>query len=148
MKTMFLPRWENTQSYLKEMTGKFNKETLSFKPTEEVMTAQEQLAHLCRHMNWVYGMLSGESVQKDYSSVNSVEAFHENQQEVMVRIEKWVKRASESELRKTVFFQPADRKYSKNELLLLLLDHTRDHTGQLVVYLRLNGEEPPKYKGW
>ena len=148
MKEMFVPRWQRTEAYVSELSSLIGDEHLDFKATEEVMPAKEHLVHLFNHMNWVHGMLSGETTAKDYKSIKDLAELKQNQKEVFRRILLWTKSATEAELKETVFFRPAQRDFTKNELLLLLLDHTRDHTGQLVVYLRLNGLEPPKYKGW
>ncbi len=39
-------------------------------------------------------------------------------------------------------------KMSRRRVMLLLTDHVTHHRGQLVVYLRLKGVEPPAYRGW
>ena len=39
-------------------------------------------------------------------------------------------------------------KMSRRRIMLLLTDHVTHHRGQLVVYLRLKGVEPPAYRGW
>lgn len=39
-------------------------------------------------------------------------------------------------------------KLNKYQFLNLIQDHQAHHVGQLIVYLRLNGIEPPKYIGW
>jgi uncharacterized damage-inducible protein DinB len=37
---------------------------------------------------------------------------------------------------------------TRRRIFLLMTDHVTHHRGQLVVYLRLNGIEPPRYRGW
>ena len=37
---------------------------------------------------------------------------------------------------------------TRRRILLLMTDHLTHHRGQLVVYLRMKGVEPPKYVGW
>lgn len=39
-------------------------------------------------------------------------------------------------------------KLNKYQFLNLIQDHQAHHVSQLIVYLRLNGIEPPKYIGW
>ena len=148
MKEMFAPRWETTEAYVSEITQLLGEDHLAFKATDSVMTAREHLVHICNHLNWVYGMLTGNSRHLEWSDSPTLSEIQEQQKKVFSAIASWTTSASEADLKETVFFRPAQREYSKNELLLLLLDHTRDHSGQLVVYLRLNTIEPPKYKGW
>lgn len=37
---------------------------------------------------------------------------------------------------------------SKLQFINLLNDHQTHHRGQMMVYLRLNGIQPPEYMGW
>jgi uncharacterized damage-inducible protein DinB len=39
-------------------------------------------------------------------------------------------------------------KLNKYQFLNLIQDHQTHHVGQLIVYLRINNIEPPKYIGW
>ncbi len=39
-------------------------------------------------------------------------------------------------------------KLNKYQFLNLIQDHQAHHVGQIIVYLRLNTIEPPKYIGW
>ena len=39
-------------------------------------------------------------------------------------------------------------KLNKYQFLNLIQDHQAHHVGQLIVYLRINNIEPPKYIGW
>ncbi len=66
MKEMFVPRWQTTQQYVTEVTELLGEKHLSFRATDSVMTAQEHLQHVCNHLNWVYGMLGGESVELNW----------------------------------------------------------------------------------
>ena len=34
---------------------------------------------------------------------------------------------------------------TKRQVLLLLADHITHHRGQMLVYMRLNGQKPPRY---
>ncbi|MEM9260816.1 MAG: DinB family protein, partial [Bacteroidota bacterium] len=37
---------------------------------------------------------------------------------------------------------------SKRVIVYLLQDHATHHRSQLLVYLRLLGHQPPRYRGW
>jgi uncharacterized damage-inducible protein DinB len=37
---------------------------------------------------------------------------------------------------------------TKNRILNLMDNHLAHHRGQMIVYLRLKGIEPPSYVGW
>ena len=45
-------------------------------------------------------------------------------------------------------FNWGSQKLNKFQFLNLIQDHQSHHVGQLIVYLRLNNIEPPKYIGW
>ena len=45
-------------------------------------------------------------------------------------------------------FKWDEGKLNKYQILNLVQDHQTHHVGQLIVYLRLNNVEPPKYIGW
>lgn len=44
--------------------------------------------------------------------------------------------------------QVAGQTLTKWQVLMLMRDHVTHHRGQMVMYLRLNGQEPPQYVGF
>jgi uncharacterized damage-inducible protein DinB len=45
-------------------------------------------------------------------------------------------------------FKWSNGNLNKFQFLNLIQDHQSHHVGQLIVYIRLNDVEPPKYIGW
>ena len=146
-KEAFLTRWQHMESYTLEMYDAIPDSLMSYRPVEGVRSIHEQFLHVARHLSWI---------SDDFLAVKKVESlFDPNQMPIREALEKAFKLVrervgdlNETDLTVKAHFRPANRELSRYELLYLLLDHTRNHTGQLVVYMRLNGLQPMRYQGW
>lgn len=146
-KEAFLIRWDHMESYTLEMLDAIPDSLMEYRPVEEVATMEDHFRHIAQHLTWISNdFLSKDGMESEFdpddlSIKQAVEgAFR------LVRDR--VNDLDEIDMLAKNHFRPANRELSRFELLYLLLDHTRNHTGQLVVYLRLNGIAPPKYQGW
>lgn len=147
-KEAFLEKWDNSRDYLIAMAELMPEQFYDFKPTERQRSFKEQLLHIKSNMDWLSGTyFSAEEYKKvkmdpEISKEETIkllsEAFNASSE--------LIKKASNEELQETVEFFAGPK--SKLQILNLLQDHVTHHRGQLIVYLNLKHQEPPKYVGW
>lgn len=144
----FLEKWENSKNYLLEIVEAMPEANFSFKPTEREMTFSEQLIHIKDNMDWLSSVYF---TSEKFERINLDKDLSKSQLKALLVLAfdnaaKKVKEVSDYELKETVdFFSGAK---SRLQILNLLQDHVTHHRGQLIVYLNLNGIEPPRYVGW
>ena len=119
-----------------------------FRPAPEMMTAFDLVFHMFSQEKVMLGactsgMLSLEDfrqVESDKRALQTIEDLARYGEEVHAATSRWIKSASEAELRKTVqtFVGPS----TPEKALLSALEHILHHRGQLYAYLRLMGIEP------
>jgi uncharacterized damage-inducible protein DinB len=147
----FLMRWDHSEEYLLKFVELMPEESYGFQPDSGMFTFDEQLYHIIQHISWITHdyLMSNETSYKrpGYAVLSKMErlaglrsAFQDVREALAV--------LDDTDLRINYEFRPAGRTLSTLDLLHLLLDHTTHHRGQLVVYLRLNGIQPPPYVGW
>lgn len=150
-KEAFLDRWESTENYVMEMLERTPDSILGFRPVDSIFSVRGQMVHIYNHLGFIHStfLSPGSELENwDLPECATVECLETNLAAAFEKIRNSVLEMDTLELGQTHYFRPADRDLSISELLYLLLDHTKHHTGQLVVYLRLNGIEPPRYTGW
>jgi uncharacterized damage-inducible protein DinB len=144
----FKKKWNNAAEYSIELAESMPEEAYDFKPTEDQRSFKEQLLHMVSNISWLSSShLGGEKVAYDLKST-------EYSKEEIIKIlktgyeqsAKAIDGLSIENLEETVDFFAGPM--SKRQILTLLNDHSTHHRGQLIVYLRLKGVKPPRYRGW
>ena len=146
-----LEKFKNAKSYTLSMAEKLDEQKYDFKPVKEEMSFKEQLVHIGENIYW----LSSTYIKEEPNPLKGkkVNSSDMNKEQVM----QFVKDAYEYGLKvmieldeKTLSkeFNWNGGKLNKYQFLNLIQDHQAHHVGQLIVYLRLNTIEPPKYIGW
>ncbi|WP_203295002.1 DinB family protein [Luteirhabdus pelagi] len=148
VKEAFLEKWEHSKEYLIAIVEAMPEEHFSFKPTERQMTFQEQLLHIKGNMEW---LSTTYFTQKEYKRETSEKTVSKKilisqLKDSFDSVSTILQQTPETEFLKTVDFFAGAK--SKLQILNLLQDHVTHHRGQLIVYLNLNGIEPPPYSGW
>ena len=144
----FAVRWDNSTLYTNEVLAKMPDKHLLYQPTPEVMTFGKQLSHL-GWGNAIYaGAIVGEEPVKEPTELS--------RQSIQVYLEvtsKGIKNLIESIDENLLFTNNHGSKgrapwneFSFSDLLLIAYHHTSHHRAQAIVYLRLVGIEPPKYR--
>jgi uncharacterized damage-inducible protein DinB len=141
-------KWKNAASYTLEFAKTMPEDYYGYTPTAVEMTFREQLKHMAGNMVWLSSSyLDGSKTHIDPSKSGS------SKKEIIVMLEKAFAYASqtvdvmtEKDLNEKVEFIAGTM--TRRRILLLMTDHLTHHRGQLVVYLRMKGVEPPKYVGW
>ena len=146
-----IEKFKNAKSYTLAMADKLVEDKYDFKPVKEEMSFKEQLVHIGENIYW----LSSTYIKEEPNPLKGkkVNSSDMNKEQVM----QFVKDAYEYGLKvmieldeKTLSneFNWNAGKLNKYQFLNLIQDHQAHHVGQIIVYLRLNTIEPPKYIGW
>jgi len=155
-KVEWLEKWENSKNYTLEALQLIPDSSLTFRPTEDQMSVQEQIQHISGN---VFGLSRRflDYEPKDFDE----EALREKlSAEVLSREEltelltsayafgvaainnlpakRWDEEVS------NFFAGPKSRRV----IVYLLQDHATHHRAQVLIYMRLLGITPPRYRGW
>lgn len=144
----FLQKWQNAADYTIEAAEAMPEDRYGYKPTEVEMTFGKQLMHIMSNMTWL---------SRDYLESGKFE--HDLKREDLTKGEiiALLKQAFDHAAKAAAALTPEQLEekvtffagpMTKRQILTLMNDHLTHHRGQLVVYLRLNGVQPPKYRGW
>ena len=141
-------KWKNATEYTLEFAKAMPEEAYNFKPAPEEMTFGEQLKHIAGNMVWLSSSyLNGTKTTLDPMNTGN------SKKEIIAILEKsfgyaalTVDHLSEKVLNQNVNFFAGVM--TKRRITMLMTDHVTHHRGQLVVYLRIKGIEPPAYRGW
>lgn len=130
------------------MVERMPEQAYSYRPRAEMMSFEEQVLHLCRNANWLCtDYLDGEPHSAD------LQATGYGKEELLAILDELKAKSTAAiaaledsglEEERDFFAGPMNTR----QILLLLHDHMTHHRGQLVVYLRLQGQQPPPYRGW
>ncbi len=143
-----LEKWKNSKEYTVEVALAMPEEAYDYKPTEDQMTFKEQLLHMMGNINWLSTTyLAGESVGFDLKSTDY------SKKEIIKMLEttydlagKAIEKTEMEELEEKVDFFAGPK--TKRQIITLLNDHSTHHRGQIIIYLRMKGIKPPRYRGW
>lgn len=144
----FKLKWKNARDYTLEFARAMPAEKYTYTPTPEEMTFGRQLVHICGNIIWLSSSYLGAP-----PFGKNVDNPSEKKEDVIRLLEesfdyaaKAVEKFPVSKLDEKVDFFAGPM--TKRRVMFLLTDHVTHHRGQLVVYLRMNGIEPPRYRGW
>ncbi len=141
----------NAKSYALDVLNSISDEKLNFKPVKAELTFKEQVFHIGENIFWLSSTYLKEEprliieMKNRLSGANKKDLFIFLNEAYNYALEA-VENLDESTLLKE--FKWRDGKLNKLQFLNLIQDHQAHHIGQLIVYLRLNDIEPPKYVGW
>jgi len=155
-RTEWLEKWNNSKAYTMEALTSIPEDKLTFRPTENQMSVQEQVQHIAGNM---YGLsrrfldyqpgdfdeevlrdkLSAETMtRKELTNLlNDAYAFGEAAINNLPE-DRWDEEVS------NFFAGPKSRRV----IIYLLQDHATHHRAQVLIYMRLLGLTPPRYRGW
>lgn len=155
-RTEWLEKWNNSKAYTMEALTSIPDDKLNYRPTENQMSVQEQIQHISGN---VYGLsrrfldyqpdgfdeealskkLSAQTMnRKDLTNLlSNAYAFGEAAIKNLPE-ERWDEEVS------NFFAGPKSRRV----IIYLLQDHQTHHRAQVLIYMRLMGLKPPRYRGW
>lgn len=141
-------KWQNARDYTLELAELMPEEAYTFKPTEDQLSFHDQMLHIVSNMNWLSSSyLGGQKLEE------SLKDTVYSKSEVIVIMKKGFQNALDainnlepSKLNETVDFFAGPMHI--RQILTLMNDHVTHHRGQAIVYARLKGIKPPRYRGW
>lgn len=146
----YLERLENSKKYLILIAENMPEEKYDFKATQESMSFAENLMHIGWAMDWHSQSLMGGREARDWNTDTELKVNNKSKQEMISKINEtfdktieFISNLSISLLDERLDYFGSDR--TKRQVLLLLADHITHHRGQMLVYMRLNGQKPPRY---
>lgn len=149
-------RWVNASAYTLEVAAAMPADQYDYRPTEDQMSFGAQLLHLTGNMVWIANSFLGhEDIELDAAALRktlrAADATDKEQvialtQQGLTYVQAALDQLDPTSLEdvQDFFAGPLTRRH----LLILLNDHLTHHRAQAIVYLRLRGVEPPRYRGW
>lgn len=146
-----IKKLENAKKYTIDIASKLHEDQYGFKPVKSEMSFKEQLVHIGENIFW----LSSNYIAENSNPLvtNKPNVIEMDKQKTLIFINdaysyaiSAIRELDTNTLDKE--FQWNGGKLNKLQFLNLIQDHQTHHAGQLIVYLRLNHIEPPKYIGW
>ena len=146
-----ITKMSNAKTYTLQVADLMPENLYGFKPVEGEMSFIEQLVHIGKNLYWLSSTYISEKedpVKKMELNLNSL-----TKEQVMQFVSEAYDYAVSSFRTVDVNLLSKDFKWSggkmnKIQFMNLIQDHQTHHRGQLMVYLRLNKLQPPKYIGW
>ncbi|PTX64942.1 putative damage-inducible protein DinB [Melghirimyces profundicolus] len=147
-KEEYLNDWKRSRAYTRNVMEAMPEDRADFRPADGMMSFREQLLHILYAEEWfLRGILENDWEQRseftaeNHPDLPSVKAAYPSASE---RHWKWIEGMEDlEELVKTPL---SDQPIPKKTLLRKLVGHEIHHRGQLIVYLRMCGAEPPAYQ--
>lgn len=148
----YVPKWERAIEYTIEVLEAMPEDYYSFKPVEEVRSFEEQATHLVQNFKGLQRFITG-SKECAIDSLNLEDLSKKELIETFRIAGDFIKELAQSQTKKNIkkpvtdFFRK-DVPIKKEGIFWLLKDHLAHHRGQMIIYLRINGIKPPRYRGW
>lgn len=146
----YLERLENSKKYLVLVAETMPEDKYTYKPTPESMSFAEHFMHIGWAMDWHSQSLMGGRIARDWNTDIELKVDKKTKNEMVSTIErtfdetiKFIGQYDVSKLEEELDYFGLTR--SKRQILMLLADHITHHRGQMLVYLRLNRLQPPRY---
>lgn len=146
----YLERFENSRKYLNLVTEMMPEDKYNFRATPESKSFAENLMHIGKAMDWHSQSLIGGREARDNNIDTTFHVGNKSKKDMIAIINKTFDEATKvmkqfdtARFDDHLDYSGLDR--TKRQIFLLLADHVTHHRGQMLVCLRLNGLEPPKY---
>jgi len=152
----WLTKWNNSKAYTLEALQLIPDSSLAYRPTDEQMSVQEQIQHISGN---VYGLsrrfLDHDPEDFDEEALRASLSADTLAREELTRLvtdaydfgAKAVETLTEERWEEEVTNFFAGPK-SRRVIVYLLQDHATHHRAQVLIYMRLLGLTPPRYRGW
>lgn len=141
--------WQRASSYTMEVAEAMPQTKYGFKPKDGSMNFHGQMVHIIQNLSYLSGQITG--TPPDF--FNGANPATLSKEEVAAALQmsfsyvsNLIKAVNEKTLAEQTSF--AGEKMTKENIFYLMRDHMTHHRGQAILYLRINGIEPPKYRGW
>lgn len=123
-------------------------ENYSWRPSEEVRSVGEAIAHIAA-ANYFFSTILGAEVPEGID-LDKFEESLQDKEEIIEALKKSyefvaevVKSIPDETLFDEVSFPGGEDKFNKRTMLMIAQSHVSEHKGQLIAYARMNGITPP-----
>lgn len=147
-------KWDNSLAYSLETLETVKPEDLDFKPSADQMTLREQFHHMSMNVYFLTSRYLSAPEGFDVKEVKAAMKADASKEDIAATLSKAYAfgrfacekmEAKDWDLPVPDFFAGPK---TKRVILNLLQDHATHHRAQTLVYLRLLGHKPPRYRGW
>lgn len=147
-------KWQNSTAYLLEALAATPDTAYAFRPTPDQMTFEEQLRHNLLHMTTFSQRFLGAA---PFGALDTLVAATDSLQLTKAEWLTLTRRACDfadaamQAVPPTAYTEPVTffaGPMNKQQIITLLHDHLTHHRAQMLVYMRLIGAQPPRYRGW
>ncbi len=142
----FLPRWHNALAYSLKVLDKMPAELYEYKPTPAQMTFGKQYTHAAHWNTFFIGNIVGQPPLPEPASADkaTVKEYYTTCHQHCTAI---LEKLDTSQLTKTGYgTHDYWKKHTGRDYLLRAFMHIAHHRAETLVYLRLNGIEPPFFE--
>jgi uncharacterized damage-inducible protein DinB len=134
--------WDRAATDILDIAEAMPEEKYDFKPVPEVQTFREQLIHLAAIVHRFNDAAKGTKTEPSHKTMTKAEAIDHLKQTFDTGKAMFAS-LTDAQMLEQVKFPIGDRMVTRYGYWLGPLYQVRNHHGQLVVYLRLNGIVPP-----
>jgi uncharacterized damage-inducible protein DinB len=134
--------WDRAATDILDVAEAMPEEKYDFKPVPEVQTFGEQIVHLAGIVQRFIDTAKGTKTEATHKTMTKAEAIGRLKQTFQEGKEMFAS-LSDAQMLEQVKFPIGDRMVTRYGYWMGPLYQVRNHHGQLVVYLRLNGIVPP-----
>lgn len=146
----FVERLENSKTYIIKVAELMPKEKYDFKASPESKSFAENLMHTAWALDWHSQSLLGGREARDWRTDTELRPHTKSKEEMIDKLSETFDKTiallnnfDPSNLNDRLDYFGLDR--TKRQIFLLLADHITHHRGQMLVSLRLNDIQPPRY---
>lgn len=141
--------WQRAMLYTMEVAAAMPEDRFAFKPIEESMTFHQQLVHIVQNLAFLSSQITGD--RQDFFHASNPDMLSKEELTVVLQesfsyVSKLIEEIDDQTLHESLNF--GGEKMTKENIFYLMRDHTAHHRAQAILYLRMNGIDAPKYRGW
>ena len=141
-------KWIHAKAYALKMAELMPEKEYNFRPVPAEMTFKQQLLHLADNIVWLSTSYLSPGLPKtkiDTANLSKADVIKivSNAYDIGLKAQASLS-AAQMDNKVNFFAGPM----TLRQILFLLHDHQSHHLGQIIVYLRLKGVQPPDYVGW
>lgn len=145
----FLPLWERATEYTLKVVEAMPENNYSYKATDEVNSFAKLTGHIAGNLYWLNSKFIREEENPmgdiDWENLSKSKLI-ENMKSAFEYVAESVNNINDEDLKAPVKF--GGENVNQERIFYLMRDHMTHHRAQLILYLRLNNIEPPRYVGW
>jgi uncharacterized damage-inducible protein DinB len=134
--------WQRASTEIIDVAEAMPEEKYGYKPTPEVATFRDQLVHLAGIAQRFIDSAKGTKSESEHKAMTKAEVIGLLKHNLMTG-QQMLGSLTDAQLLEPVKFPFGDRTVTRFTFWLGPLYQVRNHHGQLVVYLRMNGIVPP-----